>query len=434
MRLFQGSSALRRRHELWLCCTSSNTLGAGSSRRVAQNGIQVLAQQGMSMPEDKKAWNSSPEEREAQRALALQDLAAAGFKTLRSYLDKTQANPAASAGEYRCLRADFAVTAIAFSSEGRYLLAGGEDVPNDRPAHPLDRHALRLWDVSTGEEVGRFRGHASPVTCLAFAAKTAQAASASRDGTLHVWNTVFRKSSFSFCRPDSPVLSMAFSPDGRRLLGGGEDCVVRVWDLQSGDRLARCEGHTAAVTAVAWFPDGRIASASLDKTVRIWDGTSGSQLHCLEGHTGGVRSLAVAPDGNLVLSGGQDQLLRLWNMRPAQAAKPGQKAPPGQETQVGQQVGDFPCPSECAASVAFSPDGARILAGESDGTVRLWDVKSRQELCCFSGHGGGVTSVAFAPATPHAASGSLDQTVRVWTLPSPPPKEEPVSAPSRKGR
>jgi WD40 repeat protein len=338
-------------------------------------------------------------DRAAERARLAQELADSNFKTLQVYLDKALPDRDDPSGEYRCLNADVAFAGIAFSADGRYLLAGGEEVARDEAAGPRDRHALWLWEVSTGEVVHRFRGHSSPITCVAFAPKAAQAASASRDGTLHVWNTIARKVSFSFGRPDSPVLSVAFSPDGRQLLTGGEDRVVRVWDLQSGDRLVRCEGHTAAVTAVAWFRDGRIASASLDQSVRVWDGPTGRPLHCWEGHAGGVRSVAVAPDGSLVLSGGHDKLLRLWDV------------------QLGQEAGGLPCPSPCGA-VAFSADGALALAGERDGTVRLWDVKGRQERCCFSGHGREVTSVAFTPDTCHAASGSLDKTVRLWTLPS----------------
>src|SRR5262249_45991217 len=191
----------------------------------------------MPMWERKDSSSRPSQDRAAQRALLAQELADAGFRTLQAYLDKALPDPD-GAGEYRRLNADVAVTGIAFSADGRYLLAGGEDVTNDGTADPHDRHALRLWEVSTGEEMDRFRGHSSAVTCVAFAPRAARAASASRDGTLHVWNTIARKSSFSFRRPDSPVLSVAFSPDGQQLLTGGEDCVIRVWDLQPGDRLS----------------------------------------------------------------------------------------------------------------------------------------------------------------------------------------------------
>ena len=95
-----------------------------------------------------------------------QELADSDFRTLQAYLDKALPDPDGAGGEHRCLRADVAVTAIAYSADGRYLLAGGEDVTNDGAAGPRDRHALRLWEVSTGEEVSRFRGHSSAVTCV----------------------------------------------------------------------------------------------------------------------------------------------------------------------------------------------------------------------------------------------------------------------------
>src|SRR5262249_23997480 len=183
----------------------------------------------MLMAKRKDSSSRAPQDRAAQRASLAQELADSDFKTLQAYLDKALPAADGAGGEYRRVTADVAVPAIAFSADGRYLLAGGEDVINDPTVCYRDPHALRFWEVSTGVELDRFSGHSSTVTCVAFAPRAARAASASRDGTLHVWNTIARKSVFSFRRPDSPLLSVAFSPDGKQLLGGGEDCVIRAW-------------------------------------------------------------------------------------------------------------------------------------------------------------------------------------------------------------
>src|SRR5262249_47322602 len=145
---------------------------------------------GILMAERKDSSSRAPQDRAAQRASLAQELADSEFKTLQAYLDKALPATDGAGGENRCLNTDVAVTAIASSADGRYLLAGGEAVSNEPTAYPRDLYALRFWEVSTGEEMDRFRGHSSAVTCVSFAPRAARAASASRDGTLHVWNTI----------------------------------------------------------------------------------------------------------------------------------------------------------------------------------------------------------------------------------------------------
>jgi WD40 repeat protein len=97
------------------------------------------------------------------------------------------------------------------------------------------------------------------------------------------------------------VLSVAFSPDGTRIVSGSNDQTVRVWDADSGTELRTLKGHTSLVQSVGFSPDGtRIVSGSDDETVRVWDADSGSELRTLEGHTNWVHSVAFSPDGTSV--------------------------------------------------------------------------------------------------------------------------------------
>jgi hypothetical protein len=103
------------------------------------------------------------------------------------------------------------------------------------------------------------------------------------------------------------------STDGRRLLSGGKDGSVRLWDLASGRELCRCEGHRNQVTSVNFSPDGRRAlSGSKDWTARLWDLESGRQVRVYRGHAGWVMSVAFSADGRTALSGGGDGTVRVW--------------------------------------------------------------------------------------------------------------------------
>jgi WD40 repeat protein len=93
------------------------------------------------------------------------------------------------------------------------------------------------------------------------------------------------------------VNSVAFSPDGTRIVSGSSDKSVRVWDASTGAELKVLNGHTSAVYSVAFSPDGtRIVSGSSDNSVRVWDASTGAELKVLNGHTESVNSVAFSPD------------------------------------------------------------------------------------------------------------------------------------------
>jgi WD domain, G-beta repeat len=119
----------------------------------------------------------------------------------------------------------------------------------------------------------------------------------------------------------SAVFAVAFSPDGRTLATGSADQTVRLWDLSDPHHpnpLATLSGHTSTVHSVAFSPDGRtLATASADQTARLWDLSDPrhpSPLGTLSDHTGTVYSVAFSPDGHTLATGSLESTARLWDL------------------------------------------------------------------------------------------------------------------------
>src|SRR5205809_715185 len=106
----------------------------------------------------------------------------------------------------------------------------------------------------------------------------------------------------------SIIQSVAFSPDGSKVLSGALDNTLKLWDVSSGRILRTFGGHADAVNSVAFSPDhSKLLSGSSDKTLRLWDANSGQLLRTFKGHSDTVNSVAFSPDGSKLVSGSEDK-------------------------------------------------------------------------------------------------------------------------------
>ncbi len=113
---------------------------------------------------------------------------------------------------------------------------------------------------------------------------------------------------------------MAFSPKGDILATGGDDKLIKYWNVADGKELRKSQGHGDAVYSVAFHPDGsKLASGSVDKTIRIWNVADGKELHKLDGHPDDIYAVAYSRDGRRLASVGNAGHLFVWD---ANEAKP----------------------------------------------------------------------------------------------------------------
>jgi len=157
------------------------------------------------------------------------------------------------------------------------------------------------------------------------------------------------------------VKSIAFSPDSRRIVSGGLDKTVKIWDVASRRDVTTINGRSNYVYSVAFSPDGKhVVSGDQDKVARIWDAATGRLVGGFRGHNGSVVSLAYSPDGSRIASGDVRFIVKIWD------------AATGREITSIKGLG-------CKYSVVFSPDGKRIAAANSE-DVKIWDIASGREV------------------------------------------------------
>ncbi|KAG9063961.1 hypothetical protein KI688_004075 [Linnemannia hyalina] len=211
-----------------------------------------------------------------------------------------------------------------------------------------------------------------------------------------IYDTSSWTSTYSFTGPDD-VRTMAFSPDGTKVVFGGNDGFVRLWDCASGQEIFVMNGHKKILNSIAFSPCGQqIASAGYDRTVRVWDSQTGESLFGLEGHTDEVQSVKYSPSGEWLVLGGSDGTIRFWNS----------------ETGAAGIVLHSSLGAVC--TLAFSSDGRWIASGHTDGGLQLWYAVSGEPGPVLHGHTFNVTGIAFSPDSRWIASSSGDHTVRLW--------------------
>jgi len=255
----------------------------------------------------------------------------------------------------------------------------------------------RIENAAKNPRVAALEGHVKYVRSIAFSPDGKRLISGGGDNKVKIWDVETRCPLGNLVGHEGSIGSVAFSSNGRLIASGSYDKTVRIWDASTGRELKVLKGHGQQVGAVAFSRDSkRLISCSADKTVKAWDIASGRDLGTLRTHKGSVWFVAASPDRKRFASGSRDKTVKIWGLDPKL----------GITTLEGHKNWVY--------SVAFSPDGRRLASGSYDMTVRIWDVAAEKEIRMLKGHKSYVYSVAYSPDGALIASGSWDKTVRIW--------------------
>lgn len=304
-------------------------------------------------------------------------------------------------GEFvRWMSVDFwSPHSLAISPDSQSIAVGGGKSDLGVGIEPA---AIQFFSLVTGLQTYQLQVRdpcrATRVHDMNFSGDGGFLAAACNDGAVILWSLGTNEEVQQLRSGGSCAYRVKFHPDGR-LLASSDDQAVRVWEVASGNEIARFEGKPAG--SFTYLPDGRLViGSSRDNSVEIRQGdqlVDRLALPLSTGHTGSVNYLAFSADGGMLASGSRDHTVRLWDVT------------------TGHQVQLHSVHSEVNGRLAFHPDG-RMLASVDNDVVRLWDVGSGDEIRQLRGHSSWIAALAFNPEGTRLITGSIDQTVRRWDV------------------
>jgi len=241
-------------------------------------------------------------------------------------------------------------------------------------------------------------GHYDEVHAAAFSSDSEKVVSGGYDKTIKIWE-VHSGRAIRTIRAASSVLSVAFSPCGRYILCASNDKLIKLWDADTGEEIREFQGHSYTVSCAVFTPDGRqIISGSDDNTVKIWDAASGREIKTLE-HQNSVKSVAVSSDGKLLVTnsiGRRSGNIKLWDIS------------------TGNEIRSFSY-SHDYISVAISPDSKYISVGSHSRDVSIWEPDTGREIK-IPEVSDEVSAVAFSHDSKFLLIASIDGYLTLWDL------------------
>ncbi|MFV8366898.1 WD40 repeat domain-containing protein [Flavobacterium sp. XS1P27] len=293
----------------------------------------------------------------------------------------------------------FTINTVCVSPDGKQILSSGDD------------GTIRFWDIATRKEINNFpaekvsSGVVYPVTGVAYSPDGKTFISGQKSSLPKLWDIALGKVMKRVSQKTAGIYSLAFSPNGI-LIALGTYGSISICDTNSSKEILIPISRTSPIISLEFSPDNQSLIAVADnQEISLWDTNSGTKIRNFDIHNYQkdveyATDASFTPDGKTIITGGFNKepyqgIIKMWNANDGTLI----------HTIIdGQSI-------DC---LAISHDGLKLVTGNFDHSVKIWEISTGKLLKILVGHKNYVKSVCFSPDDQTVVASSTYGAINLW--------------------